>query len=367
MDTSLTAQENRCMIHTEEGVLTLSRTGATNQSLDGKIKTLQGNGMAGTFYLARKVAADTEYENYELISNQVPNDDIAAIIDGNTDSVYEYQMVNVPDSYKEQALQYDLEWAKGDEHNDQLRLKVIIELPKAVTVNWINLNPYHAPSSPGTLNVYSIRTSLNGIEYQGLFEGDSFVLNQEINGTPQSYKADDLFDGSDDFANTKFTGQGVWSFPSRQAKYLEFVLEQPNSYKELLGQVAYYRRNKDTSQWVRIRKQEVPSNIVDEKFGIHTVNNDYEIKKVLEAIEGWRYAIGVRDIQIMSFEFAETSEYISKAFPVENGIRSLLLYANEKIPPDYKEKSVNPMTGSNTMFPLMMWNGTAYLRSITSQ
>ena len=74
----------------------------------------------------------------------------------------------------------------------------------------------------------------------------------------------------------------------------------------------------------------MPSNIVDEKYGIHTINSDYEIKKVLEAVEGWRYAIGVRDIDIMSFEFADTSEYISKPFLFEDGIKKVLLYANEK-------------------------------------
>jgi hypothetical protein len=327
VDISLTPIENRSMIHTQEGVLTLRRTGALNRSLGSKIRTIQGNGMKGTYYLTRKVQADSEYENYEYVSSQIKNDTEDSLIDGNVDSVYEYQAVNIPEEYKKQALYYDL-----------LRVKIVVQLPKSETINWINLNPYHAAGSPGTVKVYSIRTSDDGIQYKGLFQDDQFVLNQEVNGTPQSYRAEDLFDGSEDFANTKFTGQGVWSFPSREAKFIEFVLEQPNSYKELLGQEAFYRRKKDSTSWTRIRKQEVPSNIVDEKYGIHTVNGDYEIKKVLEAVDGWRYAIGIRDIQIMSFEFSETSEYISKPFVLEDGIKKLLLYSNEKVPSIYKEK-----------------------------
>ncbi len=153
-------------------------------------------------------------------------------------------MVNIPESYKKQAFYYDVEWAKGKEHDDLLRVKIVVQLPKNEVINWINLNPYHAAGSPGTVNVYSIRTSNDGIEYQGLFQNDQFVLNQEINKTPQSYRAEDLFDGSENFAKTKFSGQGVWSFPSREAKYIEIVLEQPNSYKELLGQEAFYRRKR---------------------------------------------------------------------------------------------------------------------------
>ncbi|MEK5106702.1 hypothetical protein MHI57_08005 [Cytobacillus sp. FSL K6-0129] len=40
----------------------------------------------------------------------------------------------------------------------------------------------------------------------------------------------------------------------------------------------------------------------------------------------------------MSFVFNETSEYISKPFKVEDGIKKLLLYTNEKVPESYKEK-----------------------------
>lgn len=338
VDVDLTSIENRCMIHTQEGVLTLRRTAATNRSLDAKVKTIQGNGSKGTYYLARKIASDTDYENYEYVSTQIPNDSEASIIDGNVDSVYEYQMVNIPESEKSDKFKYDIEWAKGDEHNELLRLKLVTQLPEAKTINWINLNPYHAAGSPGTVNVYSIRTSEDGINYKGLFQDDEFVLGQQVNGSPQSYRAEDLFDGSEDFANTKFTGQGVWSFPSRTARYVEFVLDQPNSYKELIGKETYYRRKKDSTTWTNIPKQEVPSTIVDDKYGIHSVDSEYEIKKVLEVTNGWRYAIGIRDIQIMSFEFDKASEFISKPFPVEDGIKKLMLYVNEKVPAIYKEK-----------------------------
>lgn len=337
-DTQLTEAGNRCMIHTEEGVLTLRRTGAINRAIGADVRLAEGNGMAGTYQLARKVRADTEYENYERVARQTPHDNKDAIIDGDSDTIYEFQMVNVPDSFKAAGMHYDFEWAKGKEHDDLLRLKVLIQLPEAQAINWINLQPYHSPGSPGTLNVHSIRTSEDGLHYKGLFSDTEFILNQRVNATPQSYRAEDVFDGSEDFQNTKFTGQGVWSFPERNARYIELVLEQPDSYKELLGQDAYYRRKKNTTNWTRIRKQEVPGHIIDDKYGIHTASGDFEIKKALEPVEGWRYAIGLKEIQLMSFTFAEASEYISTPFQVEDGIKSLLLYSNEKVPEAYKEK-----------------------------
>lgn len=338
LDQQLTESANRCMIHTAEGVLTLRRTGAVNRALNGEVRRVEGNGSAGTYRTARKIKADTEFENYLHVAEQTPHDSMASIIDGDPDTIYEFQMVNVPEAFKDQAMHYNLEWAKGSEHDDLLRMKMVMQLPVAENINWINLNPYHPEGSPGTVNVHSIRTSEDGIHYKGLFSDEEFVLNQMVNATPQSYRAEDIFDGSEDFAKTKFTGQGVWSFPERKARFIEFVLEQPNSYKELMGHDAYFRRKRGSTSWTRIPRQEVPANIVDDKYGIHQASGDLEIKKVLEPVEGWRYAIGLKDVQVMSFEFAEASEYISKPFIVQDGIKSLLLYANEKVPALYKEK-----------------------------
>jgi hypothetical protein len=161
-----------------------------------------------------------------------------------------------------------------------------------------------------------------------------------LNSTPQSYRLDDLFTGSNNFDSSKFAGQGVWSFPTRKAKYVEFVFDQSGSYTELIGQDVYYKRKKGTTAWTRIRRQEVPETIVQGKTGEFSFDSITEIKKTIEATEGWRYVIGLRDIQIMSYEFVEASEYVSKAFKVSDrtSISEMILYANEKIPHTYLDK-----------------------------
>ena len=341
VETNMTVEENRAQIATQEGILTLKRVGVINRSVEGKVRQVEGNGTAGTAHLVRRLGLDDNNEiEYKFVSEQTPNDEVEAIIDGSPDSIFEYQMVNVPESFKEQGRRYDFEWAKGDKNEDVLRAKIVIELTTAEDINWININPYYPPNSTGRLNVYSIRTSEDGFEYKGLYSDGVYVLNSDLNTTPQSYRLDDLFTGSNNFDNSKFAGQGVWSFPTRKAKFIEIVLDQTGSYTELIGQEAYYKRNKNTTTWTRIRKQEVPENIVQGKTGTYSSDSTTEIKKVIEATEGWRYVIGLRDIQVMSYEFVETSEYVSKAFTVsENDVISeLILYANEKIPESYLEK-----------------------------
>jgi len=338
-ETAMTEPENRAQVSTQEGILTLKRNGSVNQTIKGKVRSVEGNGDAGTFHLARRVRVNEDNETeYAFVANQTPNNDVKAIIDGSADSIYEYQMVNVPEEFKEQGRRYDFDWAKGDKNNDLLRAKIVVQLPEAVDTNWINVNPYYPPNSGGQLTVYSIRTSEDGFDYKGLYEDGKYIINNKLNTTPQSYRLEALFDGSNEFDSSKFAGQGVWSFPTRKAKYIEFVFEQPGSYTELIGQDAFYKRKKGTTLWTRIRQQEVPNYIAEGKAGEYSVDSTTEIKKVVEATEGWRYVVGLRDIQVMSYQFSQTSEYVSKAFSVPEGIKEILLYANEKIPASYLDK-----------------------------
>ena len=338
VELSMTDPENRAQVSTQEGILTLRRSQSVNQSTAGKVRQIQGNGDAGTSHLVRRIRTEDNETEYVFVASQTPNDKDKALLDASPDSIFEYQMVNTPEDFKEQGRRYDFEWAKGDKNNDMLRAKIVVQLPDAVDVNWINVNPYHPPNSTGQLLVHSIRTSEDGFDYKGLYEDGTYVLNNEINTTPESYRLEALFTGSNDYEASKFAGQGIWSFPTRKAKYIEFVFEQPGSYTELVGQEAFYKRNKNSSMWTRIRRQEVPNYIAEGKVGTFSLDSTTEVKKIVEATEGWRYVIGLRDINIMSYEFVETSEYVSKAFKVPEGIREVLLYANEKIPQTYLEK-----------------------------
>lgn len=338
VELSMTDPENRAQISTQEGILTLRRSQSVNQSTEGKVRQIQGNGDAGTSHLVRRIRTEDNETEYVFVASQTPNDKDKALLDASPDSIFEYQMVNTPEDFKEQGRRYDFEWAKGDKNNDMLRAKIVVQLPNAVDVNWINVNPYHPPNSTGQLLVHSIRTSEDGFDYKGLYEDGTYVLNNEINTTPESYRLEALFTGSNDYEASKFAGQGIWSFPTRKAKYIEFVFEQPGSYTELIGQEAFYKRNKNSSMWTRIRRQEVPNYIAEGKVGTFSLDSTTEIKKIVEATEGWRYVIGLRDINIMSYEFVETSEYVSKAFKVPEGIKEVLLYSNEKIPQTYLEK-----------------------------
>jgi hypothetical protein len=335
-------------IATQEGIVTLARSGTVNRSEGATIKTLQGNGDNGTHHIARRtgseaVAGQTVQDTAVYISDQIPNDDPISVLDGRPDTVFEYQMVNLNrNTILDVAKGYDFEWAKGAKDNDKLRLKLTIELASPQDINWININPYYAPYSTGKITVYSIRTSEDGFDYKSLYEDGKYILNAELNTTPQTYRADALFDGKNDFTASKFAGQGVWAFPTRKARYVEFVFDQVESYEELIGHTYYERVKKgtdglggETTSRVRIPASQVPKNVIEGKTGTYTVDNETQIDKKIETFVGWRYAIGIRDINIMSYQFEEKSEIVSKRYETTEDIKQIMLYSNEKIPQSY--------------------------------
>lgn len=336
-------------IATQEGVITLARKDTVNRSINAKVKSIQGNGEAGTYHIVRKsmITSDSGTQTIaNYISDSIPNDKPAAILDGRPDTIFEYQMINIDaDVISGTPKGYDFEWAKGTKANDKLRAKIIIELDELVDVNWISINPYHPAYSTGKVTVYSIRTSEDGFDYQSLYEGGSYVLNSQLNLTPQTYRQDAIFDGSNNFADAKFAGQGVWAFPTRQAKYVEVVMDQNESYQELIGHTYYEKVTKtqdssgEVTKTVRIPKSEAPKNAVDGVLGTYTLDSGANIVKGIEYKEfeghGWRYVIGIRDINIMSYQFQEKSEFISKKYETTDEIKEIMLYVNEKIPQSY--------------------------------
>lgn len=335
---------NPAQISTLEGIVTLGRTTTLNRSIDSSIKLIQGDGESGTQHIARSIAVSTNIGTFTpnaiYLYTQTPNDDSKVMIDGRPDTVFEYQMVNTtPDNIINTAKSFDFEWAKGQQTNDKLRLKVIIQLKDTLSINWININPYSPQGSTGKVMVYSIRTSEDGFTYNGLYSDGDFIINAQLNITPQTYRQDSVFDGSNNFNASKFAGQGVWSFPTRNAKYVEIVFDQVESYLELIGHTYYEKvtQTKDTSgkiieTSVRVPAFSVSENIIASPPGRYLLKDNIYINKNIDLFNGWRYVIGIRDINIMSYQFVERSELITKRFTLDNTIKEVMLYANEKIP-----------------------------------
>lgn len=331
----------KAQLSIEEGILTLGRKSTKNLSETASIAQILGNGEAGTGHLSKKfVTTDkegVETEAFRFLNQFEPeqNKDPAVLLDNRPDTLFEYQMVNVPTEFKNYHRNYNFEWTKGAPDAETLRLKIVVELNQEELLNWISLFPYYANNSATSITIYSIRTSADGFDYQPLYE-DKQVLNQTINNTPQTYQLDALFDGSTIASEANYTGQGVWSFPQRKTRFIEFVIDQEQSYAEIIGQEVYTAKLNDMEFGVQIPAPEELKNAEPGEY-LRTIDGQRVVyTKTIEATnQGWRYAIGVRDIQLMQYQFEEKSYFVSKRYHSEEELSRLVLYANEIIPESY--------------------------------
>lgn len=327
-------------IQTQEGILTLERTASRNLSETARITHISGNGEPGTNQIARKFTTVDEngeaIEAYRFLNqdNKDQHTKIENILDDKPDTLFEYQMINVPKEFKKKRRFYNFDWAEGEKEGERLRLKLVIELPKEEYINWLTLMPYYPNNSIGSLTVHSIRTSVNGFDYEPLYTDT--IINKDINITPQTYRLDDIFTGETQPGTGFYQGKGVWSFPQRKARLIEIVLDQDESYHETLGQAVYYLGLEGSDNRIQI---EEPAELAKENPGKHIRylnGHSVEYTKVIEATkDAWRYSIGLRDINIMQFEFNEKSEFVSKRYELPRNIRKLNLYTKEIIPESY--------------------------------
>ena len=319
-------------ISTSEGILTLAKSESIDYSQKAKISTLSGNGEAGNYHIARRADVSTEDGNKVVTaqykSEENPNDIPGAMIDARPDTWFEYQMVNIPEEEKEKAQRYDIQWAKGRQHNDNLKMRAIVDIGEVVDLNWINIDPYLPENSESHIKIHSIKTSSDGIDYIPI--GKSGV---DIHSVSHSYQKDELFLGYV-YDKDKASLQGMLWFAPRKARYIEVIVEQNHPYTELIGHT-YYKRisaKEGVSSEIRVPSTSVPEEIVHGEPGRYPLDNDQYILKGINLIDGWRYYIGIRSIGINNYRFAQKSEIITKPLKTSGPIKEITLYANEVIP-----------------------------------
>lgn len=327
-------------IQTEEGLLTLERISSKNLSENGRIAHVSGNGEEGIDHIVRKTTTVNSQgvaeQSYRFLNEQDKNMNtrFENILDDQPDTLFEYQMINVPNEFKKARRHYDFQWAKGEEEGETLRLKLVVELDREEDINWLTLMPYYPNNSSGRLLIHSIRTSVDGFDYLPLYKEG--IINEYINLTPQTYRLTDVFTGQTEEDSGFYQGRGVWSFPERRARFIEFVIDQKESYKETLGQAVYYMNTDNQNYPIQVEEPEELKNLSPGKYIRNVDGARVEYLKQIEATtQGWRYAIGLRDINIMQFQFNPKSEFISKRYTLPRNAQKLSLHAKEIIPESY--------------------------------
>jgi hypothetical protein len=260
-----------------------------------------------------------------------------------------------------------------------LRLSIELSLEEAQVINWINVNPY-IPAFDGSAppKIIDILVS-DGAGYEtSVLDSNhkNLTLSEELNETNQTYEKDEVT------GNKNFAGQAVFTFPPTKAKVISIIIEQESPYNCRIGHIYYQRVDKikieesgafgglfggdETSYETKRTYIEGPkvglSQLYtewDDNLGITDLGEDTflepitdilggisgflfgstekslvssKIESGIHGFEGWRWAIGVKGINVYAFEYAEQGELLSKTHIVGDKIKRVSLNVNEEIP-----------------------------------
>ncbi len=167
---------------------------------------------------------------------------------------------------------YEYERVTAYESNTQLVLDLTIALDEISVINHIHINPINF-GTPSPISIVKLETSKDGLEYVSV--KDEVPIKDFV-----SEEEDNVFDLSP--ATAKFAGQGFYSFLPRKAQFIHIVLEQYTPY------------------------------------AINTTNGSR-----------LRYAIGIRDINILGRKFKPEGSLISMSFDIGEEARKIALWASE--------------------------------------
>lgn len=412
-------------IDTAAGCITLAKVGTTNHASKTKIKIEKGavsnkrlnsgifgaiadnlignnslfgngsNGFAGNFH-----EVTTETDQYGLESNNIkfvgesnPHADITACIDDNPDTWFEYELVNLPDKYKDNpckqfGFSFDagkagqIRWDIDPPFNNkvgkkQLRLRTKLVLNTPETINSIVISPYTPPNDGATkpFDVEDILISPDGImPLESIFSG-----GVDNNNGLSTVNEEDIK-----------TGDRVFMFPKRIAKVIEIQFTQDTKYDINVGHIYYnhivtikttkkrFLRSTKRSYETTITRIDGPNiplsatGVISEKVGGGALGEalDYiatgigetfdllllggigsifgkttkevtenRVEQGVEQFSGWRYCIGIKDIKILSTKYAEQSEIISVPFHSDNTIYKVSLRVNDEIPKAFQDEN----------------------------
>lgn len=260
-----------------------------------------------------------------------------------------------------------------------LKVDFIAHLSQKVIINWINLNPNNF-GTKNYIDILSIQTSEDGQTYSTLEGfGDSeydITLTTKANSELTPSQVEDTL-SPDGF---KYSGQGIWTFAPRKVTRIKFSLQQPQSYIKTY-EVLKYRTEQTITQTttkttgfiftstktvvdthVEVKEVELPylEGIVNgydimgleqgggfstERGagivglgGINVKSNTVKSNEVIT--KEWketkydkaRFAIGIRDIGLYSYKFAESSEIVSLPYNSPKPISKLVVRVDEFIP-----------------------------------
>jgi hypothetical protein len=362
--------------HIENGVVTLQQSQAINLAESAQVTIIPGNKTYNNFIIGSESngfpgnnhevtvlpgasPTDGTYQ-YQFVGAKNNHSAYGAVLDGNPNTWFEYELVNIRSQDKQGvaknlgfSYQVDgnqlIEWAR-DPEDGVLKLHMQIILNEVKYINNININMYTPPNQGAKTAIVKN------------------ILISDGQNAPTSVISPNKKD--DDY---------TFHFTPRKAKVISILFEQPHKYYCDIGHIYYEQKREieDSTSYVfdTLTKKTKPAHLpriegpmmslqdigvevkvtdqsVDAYYPMQTKDNEgvalediihnmtrtinnESIENGIERFEGWRYCIGIRDIQIFSCEYAKTGEIVTEPYFFDKPLEKITLSVNEDIPMEF--------------------------------
>lgn len=337
-------QDEPAAVNANEGVLSLGKLDAEEFRSGVTVRILEGNGLSGNTHQVRALNG-----TYKFFGQDNMHLDLLTMVDGNSDSWYEYEVFNISDQVKSDTIGYGFDYKEGikwvKEDAGGLKLYLEIELPLTKTLNWFSLSPF-LPSDKGAT--------------------PSIIRSVVIHDGKGA--ANEVSGGYDVLSEDK-----VYIFPRQKCKKITIRIEQPTAYETEVGHFFFKELEQTSVNFMAKDKEQDGRRIDGPKPSIESLLYQYnpakrelqqpertegspildsdvikeslfstpevtgQVQAGLEAIPAKRYMIGLRDVGIYSYRFTTASEYVSVRYESKDDIRSIVLDAETTIPPELGE------------------------------
>ena len=326
-----------CLINTTNGILTLKQNSKAGIAIDKiEIDNEISNGFPGNTH-----CVDTLNNELHFIGQDGLNLNPDFMIDGSSDSWFEFELFSITDDVRKQCNSYGFEYDEGVSwvnNEDLLRLKLKVYLSTDTTCSWVTITPY--------------LSEIKGVKSCYLEKCEVITVSNNVYEVAINKIFDDTL---------------IFPFPPQEISRIDFTFVQPYKYLTKVGH--FYYTSADTSNmsifqdydysdmFARVDGEKPSVGLLGAKYDPTTkwityasseteIPNANYIKNKLftlpestisrkanqEIIDAYRYMIGIRNIGLSTSTFVDYGEYVSNKFTTDEVITSITLETDEYIP-----------------------------------
>lgn len=273
----------------------------------------------------------TNSRSYSFVQESYPANDIASIQDSQPSTWIEYERYGLSPQQVDGAGSYNFIYSQEMEDGSVrmvdwstppddgvLTLGLEFDFKRSKHINSISIIPFGLEDDKNyPILIKSIYTSETGTDWQEVSPSHVWIANDINLQTAR-------------ISSSAVVGGAVWNFRSRSARYVRIVIEQHNPVDCNIGYL--YWVHKDYESFM-LAGPTPPIDDTGKHFSDKSIGDGIQRRSFLQ---GKRWAIGLRDIEISQTSYAEKAVIVTKSMSV-NGIidRVALESVDLSVPDNY--------------------------------